>query len=201
MLSSIHPLGEAGRGQRWWLTVTAHVIGALGGLAGAAVAALGPPSWATGAAWLAALAVLVTAVGAAVVDWSGWPPWLWRPRRQVNEDWLTRYRGWVYGGGFGVQLGAGVATIVTAAALYLAAVLAVVSASVAGGALIGLSFGLVRGAATVTGRRIVDPAALVRFHRRLQERARWGRTVAVTADAAAGVGALGWLVARAVQAA
>ena len=36
MLSSIHPLGEAGRGQRWWLTVAAHVAGSV--LGGALVA-------------------------------------------------------------------------------------------------------------------------------------------------------------------
>ena len=33
------------------------------------------------------------------------PSW----RRQVNEDWLVGYRPWVVGGGFGLQLGAGVA--------------------------------------------------------------------------------------------
>lgn len=32
------------------------------------------------------------------------------PARQVDEDWLARYRGWVYGAGFGTQLGLGVVT-------------------------------------------------------------------------------------------
>ena len=36
-------------------------------------------------------------------------------RRQVNEDWMARYRGWAYGAGFGLQLGLGVVTIVTTA--------------------------------------------------------------------------------------
>jgi hypothetical protein len=34
---------------------------------------------------------------------SGCPSW----QRQVDERWLTTYRGWVYGAGFGFQLGAG----------------------------------------------------------------------------------------------
>ncbi len=43
MLASITPLGERGRGQRWWLTVTAHVVGSvLGGAAiGAAMGLIG----------------------------------------------------------------------------------------------------------------------------------------------------------------
>ena len=44
------------------------------------------------------------------------PPFL---RRQVNEDWLTNYRPWVYGGGFGWQIGAGVTTYVMTAAVPL----------------------------------------------------------------------------------
>ena len=33
----------------------------------------------------------------------------------VHEQWLTRYRGWVYGVGFGAQLGFGLVTIITSA--------------------------------------------------------------------------------------
>ena len=32
------------------------------------------------------------------------------PNRQVNERWLDEYRGWVYGLGFGAQLGLGITT-------------------------------------------------------------------------------------------
>ena len=42
------------------------------------------------------------------------------PRRQVNERWLDEYRGWVYGLGFGAQLGLGVSTVVSSAATYVA---------------------------------------------------------------------------------
>jgi len=187
MLSSIHPLGEAGRGQRWWLTVTAHVVGAgLGGtVVAAGLGALGRLAAAAGAGPAARLGlVAVAAAGAAVVDWRGWPSWLWRPHRQVDEDWMTRYRGWVYGGGFGVQLGMGVTTIVTAATVYVVGAVAFASASIPGGALVGAAFGLARGATVLAGRSIDGPDRLVSFHRRLQERAGWGRAAAVTADTA-----------------
>jgi hypothetical protein len=195
MLSSIHPLGEAGRGQRWWLTVTAHIAGsALGGalLAGA----LGVAGWLfarLGVGWTARLALVVAVAAVAVLaDGRGWPGWLWRPRRQVNEDWLTTYRGWVYGGGFGLQLGLGLVTIVTAATLYVLAAVAFAVAALGPALVLGLVFGAVRGASVLAGRGIDRPDRLVRFHRRLQERARWGRVAAVTADATvlAGVVAL-----------
>ena len=37
------------------------------------------------------------------------------PRRQVDERWLDRYRGWVYGVGYGSQLGLGIVTVVIVA--------------------------------------------------------------------------------------
>ena len=53
------------------------------------------------------------------------PTW----RRQVDEAWLGRYRGWVYGAGFGVQLGLGVVTIVTSATVYATVLLCALSGS------------------------------------------------------------------------
>jgi hypothetical protein len=193
MLSSIHPLGEAGRRQRWWLTVTAHIVGSVLGGASAGLllggaGALG--AWAgVGWAWRLGLAAAVAA-GAALVDLRGWPTWLWRPRRQVNEDWLGRYRGWVYGGGFGLQLGTGIATIVTAATVYVVGALALAAGSWRWGVVIGAVFGLARGATVLWGRAIVDGDRLLQFHRRLQERAVVGRTAAVAADVAVAVTAL-----------
>ena len=35
------------------------------------------------------------------------------------NSWLGRYRSWVYGLGFGVQLGAGVTTVVVSSAVYV----------------------------------------------------------------------------------
>ena len=40
-------------------------------------------------------------------------------RRQVNERWLDQFRLWVYGAGFGWQIGTGLATYVKTAAVYL----------------------------------------------------------------------------------
>ncbi len=187
MLSSIHPLGEAGRGQRWWLTVAAHVVGsALGGaLVGLALGGLGQlAAWAGVPLGVRAVVAVAVAVVAVVVDARGWPAWLWRPHRQVDEDWLARYRGWVYGGGFGFQLGMGITTIVTAATVYVVGALAWAMGSVVVGVVLGLVFGSARGATVLWARGITTPDALVGFHRRLQERARWGRMAAVAGDLA-----------------
>ena len=76
--------------------------------------------------------VRVALLAAAAVAAAGWelthravPSW----HRQVNEDWLADFRGWVYGAGFGVQLGTGVVTIVTTAAVYLVWLTALLGAS------------------------------------------------------------------------
>src|SRR5204863_3591983 len=65
------------------------------------------------------------------------------PTRQVDETWLGRYRGWVYGAGFGLQLGAAFTTIVAGSITYVAFAGALLAGSAAGGALIGGVFGLV----------------------------------------------------------
>src|SRR2546423_14617654 len=117
MLASIRPRGERGRARRWGLTVSAYLVGSLAGgaLLGGALGALGSPLRAHvrpgGATW----AGLVAAGGLAGVLVDAGVGGLRVPtiRRQVDEDWLHRYRGWVYGVGFGFQLGAGLLTIVT----------------------------------------------------------------------------------------
>src|SRR6202030_1324598 len=43
--------------------------------------------------------------------------------RQVNERWLAQFRPWVYGAGFGWQIGAGVVTYIKSSAVYLMIVL------------------------------------------------------------------------------
>ena len=136
MLTSITPLGERGRGNRYAVTLTAYVVGCLlgGATTGVVLGAVG--------SLLPTLPVLVLAgiacLAAALADVAGWLP---IGRRQVDEDWLTRYRGWVYGLGFGYQLGLGVVTIVTSAATVAALALALLTQSWAGGLLVGLVFG------------------------------------------------------------
>jgi len=106
-------------------------------------------------------------------------------RRQVNEDWLGRYRGWVYGIAFGGQLGVGVATIVTTAATYAAAALAFVSGSAGLGALIGGAYGVVRAASLLPGSAVTDAEALMRLHQRFLVLRTPARRVAVAVELAA----------------
>jgi len=186
MLGSITPLGERGRGQRWGVTVTAHVLGAA--LAGAAIGAVlgGIGAMAPGAmaaAWRVA-ALVVGLVGAVVVDLAAGPGRLPGARRQVNEDWLHRYRGWVYGVGFGAQLGLGVATIVTTSAVYATWAAALLSGSGPAGALIGGTFGLVRAAVLLVAARARTADRAYRIDGRLQRWAAPARWAAVAAQGA-----------------
>lgn len=142
MLASIHPLGERARDRRWGVTVGAYVMAST-----AAAALLG--ALLGGVGWLLPLtpgvtAVLVVAAGALALAADLGAFRLPTIHRQVDKDWLDRYRGWVVGAGFGFQLGLGVVTIVNTAAVYLALALALFTGSVAGGAVVGTTFGLVR---------------------------------------------------------
>lgn len=158
-MASINPLGERARGNRWWRTAVAYATGCL--LGGWALgAAAGGAGWLAGAAlpqWDAAGAAGVVALAAGVVELAGWRlPTL---RRQVDDAWLARYRGWVYGSGFGLQLGAGVATTVTTAAVYATAVLAAVLGATGrlGWALAtGVVFGLARATPVLAAVRLAD---------------------------------------------
>jgi hypothetical protein len=165
MLASITPLGERGRRSRWAVTVTAFVIGgvaggaAIGALAAVAGALLLPASVGSDAR-LAALAVL--ALAAIALDAASDPAP--GPRRQVNEHWLHRYRGWVYGLGFGAQLGFAVTTVVSSAATYVGLAAAFLTRSPADGALIAGCFGLVRGLTPLAAASIDRPERLIAFH-------------------------------------
>src|ERR1700760_3463167 len=104
MLASITPLGERSRGFSWGLTVSAFAVGAVGAgaLAGAALGALG--SLAPSGTWrdIGGLALIALALA---IDGTPLLTHLPTSRCQVNEDWLRRYRGWVYGTAFGARLG------------------------------------------------------------------------------------------------
>ncbi len=196
MLTSITPLGERSRGNRYGLTVGAYLVGSalggattglvLGGL-GALVAAPTPAPARLGlAAAVCALAATADAVAA------GTGRRLPGGRRQVDEDWLTRYRGWVYGGAFGFQLGLGVVTIVTSAATPALLALAVLCADVRAGLALGLAFGLVRGLPLLALRGVHAPQRLREIARALAARSRAAHRAAVGVLAAgAAVLALG----------
>jgi hypothetical protein len=185
MLGSITPLGERGRGSRWWLTVTAYVAGsavagtATGALVGAAGAALvGSIGVAVG---LGVLGVVVL-VG-ITLDAGAFGLHLPTVHRQVDEAWRTRYRGWVWGLGFGLELGTGVVTIVTTSTVYATWVAAALSGSMAGGALIGLGFGLARALPVLTVARVQRPDQLLRVDGVLTRLAAPARRVSIAAAA------------------
>jgi len=185
MLSSITPLGERSRGNRWWMTVLAYLVGSVlgGAVTGLVLGLLGVPLRRAGLTG-PTLAVVVAVLAAVALGFDALAPRVRLPRwkRQVNEDWMAIYRGWVYGFGWGFQLGLGWATIVTAALIYLVFVLALLSGSVAFGLLIGVTFGLARGLVILAAAGVDDPERLVAFHRSLQRRAPVARVLTVGAD-------------------
>jgi hypothetical protein len=203
MLSQITPVAEAGRQQKFGRTAAWFVAGAvLGGLTLGALIALGAALVAaTGPSESTALTVVVVAsIGAALVDGrvlgSG-PPFL---RRQVNEDWLSNYRSWVYGGGFGWQIGAGVTTYVMTAAVPLMIVLGALTGQPWAGVAIGAAFGLTRGLAVLTGARVRNPAGLYALHRRFDSMAEPVRRAVIAVQLAVAAVAA-WVVAPAAVAA
>jgi Cytochrome C biogenesis protein transmembrane region len=201
MLGSINPLGERGRHSKWIVTVTAFVVASVsaGSVLGAALGVLGTVT-VDGVPAAVRAGVVVTVLVAGAV-WDAWLarrglPRLSGPRRQVNEDWLRSYRGWVYGLAFGFQLGLGVATIVSTAAVYAALAAAYLTGSVAGGLAVGTSFGLARALPLLAGGRIRQPGDLLRLDAALR---RWdprARRTAIVLQAAVAVAACGALAVR-----
>ncbi|NAZ80628.1 hypothetical protein GTR02_02195 [Kineococcus sp. R8] len=186
MLSSITPLGERGRASRWPVTVAFHLLGsaAAGAALGAALGLAGallPLERDVPAA--VALVLLAGFCAAAVAVETGRLPALPTWHRQVDEDWLHRYRGWVYGLGYGAQLGVGVVTIVTSPLLYAALALALLTGGPAAGAAVGFAFGLARAAPVLATRTVTTAARLGAAHRRLERLAPAGRTAAATTAA------------------
>jgi hypothetical protein len=179
MLTSISPLGERARGNRWTTTVTAYVVASVlgglttGGLLGLAGASLD----------VSPLVAAAVCAVAALADGLRRLPTI---RRQVDEDWLTRYRGWVYGLGYGYQLGLGFVTIVTSAATYAVLALCLLSGSVGAGLAIGGCFGLVRALPILALRRADTPDRLRAVAARLEVLAAGaGRATTVVLAAAA----------------
>lgn len=187
MLASIHPLGERARNMRWGVTAGAYVIGstAAGATLGGLLGLVGKAAHAlTGHQRLVAVVLVAACAGAVALDLGALGLRIPTLRRQVNEDWLNRYRGWVYGLAFGFQLGLGVVTIVTTATIYLAftaAFLAGMSGWALGGAVIGAAFGLFRSAPILLVARVRSPEQLRATHRRLQAAAPAWHALAVGA--------------------
>ena len=167
MLSSIHPLGERTRNNRWLITVASFTAGSIAAaaLVGAALGGLGsvlPMSLSPDATLIA---MGVVAVAAGFLDASGAP--VPGPERQVNEHWIGSFRGWVYGGAFGVQLGTGVSTFVVTWGVYATFLLEMLTASPSLGALIGAVFGAGRSIGLFLAARVDRASRLTSFHSRM----------------------------------
>ena len=169
MLSQLTPVGEASRGYRYRTTASWFVAGAvvggamLGGVMAvlaAAVSSLNVTST-TLLGLAAGVAVLGGAVDSGVLGFS--PPFF---KRQVNEYWLAKYRAWVYGGGFGWQIGAGVTTYIMTAAVFVTIGLGALSAGPWAALTIGVVFGTARGLAVLLTARLRTTSEIYAMHRR-----------------------------------
>ena len=171
MLSTVTPLAEKARGNRYPMTALWYALGGvLGGVTlGAVMAGLAVLVGAIGLDLSASLAIL--AVAALVSAGSDARVGGWQvpgSRSQVNELWLNWYRSWVYGLGFGWQIGTGVVTYLMTAGVYLL----IVAGALTGNPLLALAggvvFGAVRGIAVLAGAGLNSQARLNRFHRRFE---------------------------------
>ena len=192
MLASITPLGERSRGSTYAVTAAAFVIGATAGgaLVGAALGSLGHLALASIGGRARLIALVVIAIATLVLE-------AWRLptiERQVNEEWMHSYRGWVYGAGYGFQLGAGIMTVVTSGAIYATLAAEMLSAGAFSGFLVGIVFGLLRGASLLAGSAIRTPRALVTLDAALRKGERPASWMARSGQAAVVIVCLGWLV-------
>jgi hypothetical protein len=172
MLASITPLSELGRGHRYRATAAWFVVGAtLGGATLAAVAAalaLGFHALSLTPREVSAIALgagLVTVASDIGVGGFHLPV----HHRQVNERWLDQFRPWVYGAGFGWQIGTGLATYIVTAAVYLMVLLSALTGNGWLAIALGSLFGLARGLSVGLGQRITSADTLRTFHQRFSD--------------------------------
>ncbi len=206
MLSTITPIGERGRGNRFGRTAAWFILGAtLGGaVLGLGAAVLAAVVGAIGLSTTVALVIgALLAIAAAVADAGLFGIHIPYHRRQVNELWLDDYRPWVYGGGFGFQIGLGFATFIMTSALVLLVALAALTGNPLVALALGTLFGFVRGLGVLPGARLTTPARLVEFHRRFDARATVSRQLVIVVEylvAVVALGAAGGLVQAGVAA-
>jgi hypothetical protein len=181
MLSSLTPFGEASRGHRYAVASSTFIASAIAGglclgllLAGPALAiksiGVGPTS---ASAIITVAAALTIAADRGLIKTPRIP-------RQVNESWFVQFRPWVYGTGYGWQIGVGLVTYVMTNAVYLMLVLAAMSADPRVAIGIGGLFGAVRGFTLLVGWRLVEPARIRHLHRLLDELEPASRAVAIS---------------------
>jgi MFS family permease len=195
MLSTITPMAEAGRGHRfrttaaWFLigsVIGGATLGALMALMGVGIGALQVSS--SSVLWIVGVAALVAAASDGRVAGFHLPG----HDRQVNERWLDRYRYWVYGAGFGWQIGVGLATYIMTAGLYLLIFMGAAADDPLIAIGLGTLFGLVRGLAVYLAADLTTREKLLRFHARFEALREPVRRAMIVIQALVAVGAV-WL--------
>ena len=171
MLSTITPVAEAGRGHSFRSTSTWFVIGSVAGgltlgtlMAGIAKLVAGLGTTPAQRLWIVALGALLAASSDGRL--AGFH--ITGHDRQVNERWLDRYRSWVYGAGFGWQIGVGLATYVMTSALYLVILIGGLTADPVVAIAVGALFGLVRGLAVYLATGLDSTGRLLSFHSKFE---------------------------------
>lgn len=189
MLSSIHPLGERARHNRWIVTALAFTLGAVVAGAGVGLALGGLGSIVLDVSDTTLLmATAVVALTAGVLDLAGREAP--GPARQVNETWIGSFRGWVYGGAFGLELGLGVFTYVVTWGVYATFVASLLTASPLAGAVAGATFGIGRSISVLAAGYVDRPSRLVSFNRTLAKAGPMVRTASSMAFTTLGLVAL-----------
>ena len=178
MLSSINPLAERAKRHHYSSTASFFVLGSVGGgatlgalMAAAAMVVRWSHLSSAGLAAAGGLLALVAAAGDAGLLGIRFPIL----RRQLNERWLDQYRGWVYGLGFGWQIGVGYATYVMTAGVMLMTALGVLTGSWRVALGVGVLFGLLRGSAVLITSSATSAVALrsvLEWFDRVNERSR-----------------------------
>jgi hypothetical protein len=194
MLSTITPVTEQARGRRYWATVPWYVLGAVAGGAtlGLLAAVLALPVRALDLSTSASLAIVaVLAIVSILSDLRVGGFQLPRHGRQVDRLWLDHYRSWVYGTGFGWQIGVGLATYIVTSAVYLAVAIAALTGSPVEGFAVGVIFGTVRGFAIFLGVGASTLEALRSLHRRIHTLEPASRVAMFTVQAVVAVIAIG----------
>ncbi|HEY7563667.1 MAG TPA: hypothetical protein VIA81_01955 [Acidimicrobiia bacterium] len=193
MLSTITPMAEATRGHRFASTARWFVLGSVvgGATLGVVIAGLVLAVNAIGigeetSLVVAALAALITATSDGRIGGFRLPG----HDRQVNERWLDRYRSWVYGAGFGWQIGVGLATYIMTAGIYLLIVMGALLVNPLLAVGIGVLFGLVRGLAVYMAAELDTQQKLVGFHARFEEKRELVRRTTIVVQALVAVAAI-----------
>jgi hypothetical protein len=198
MLSSLTPFGERSRGHRYGVTAAWFVVGSTAGGATLGLAAFAVTAGASSAGALSHPAAIALFAGAsallgAAVDARVFGNVLPVVRRQVDDRWLSRYRGWVYASGFGWQIGTGVTTYVMTSAVFVFLALAVLSAHPWAALAICAGFGAARGGAILLTTRAQDPQELRVLHKKLERAGEPVRRVAIVVQATTAVIAISYV--------